>query len=368
MESAFGTNFGGVRIHTDAEANKLNRELSALAFTTGSDIFFRDGQYSPDTSGGRELLAHELTHVVQQSGARVQTKLSVSEPGDQSEQEAERVGAAIARELEVNSKKIDRHPSGVQKKCACADTPGGACPVCRAERSAAGGISDLPASPDDEIVDIPPVTRIMRDGDGGDGGGGDGGGGGGDGGGGDGGGATPATIGCDVPLSMTKVTSGSFQGGLSMEKYYPGFAAEGLWQHGGSAGPFNTGSQVGSNVQLFGTVPSPCKPDQYHLAQTVTYTKAIFNGAHHPKEGVVQDDMAKSGGDYDHAPARQDFLGNGYNISMADPPGINFNGGSNIEFDRSFTTSLVGPGGQVSVSWSTSIKIENGTVTTNTVS
>lgn len=70
MEKAFGTDFSGVKIHTDNQANTLNRSLSARAFTTGSDIFFRSGEYNPSTSGGQELLAHELTHVVQQSGGQ----------------------------------------------------------------------------------------------------------------------------------------------------------------------------------------------------------------------------------------------------------------------------------------------------------
>jgi len=66
MEQAFGNDFGGVRVHTDAEANILNQHLSAEAFTTGQDIFFRQGTYQPNSESGKGLLAHELTHVVQQ--------------------------------------------------------------------------------------------------------------------------------------------------------------------------------------------------------------------------------------------------------------------------------------------------------------
>jgi hypothetical protein len=103
MESAFGADFDGVRIHTDARADQLNRAVNALAFTTGSDIFFRSGQYQPSTSAGQELLAHELTHVVQQGlGSRnVQCKLTVSEPGDECEREASRVAKDISRSLEA---------------------------------------------------------------------------------------------------------------------------------------------------------------------------------------------------------------------------------------------------------------------------
>lgn len=68
MEKAFGADFSGVKIHTDAQANQLNQSIQAKAFTTGQDVFFRRGQYEPTGRVGQELLAHELTHVVQQTG------------------------------------------------------------------------------------------------------------------------------------------------------------------------------------------------------------------------------------------------------------------------------------------------------------
>jgi hypothetical protein len=68
MEQAFGTDFGGVRVHTDPRAHAANQSLSARAFTTGQDIFFREGEYNTGARGGQELLAHELAHVVQQGG------------------------------------------------------------------------------------------------------------------------------------------------------------------------------------------------------------------------------------------------------------------------------------------------------------
>jgi hypothetical protein len=70
MERALGADFSGVRLHTDSEADVLNQQLSARAFTTGQDVFFREGGYSPGSDSGRELIAHELTHVAQQSTAR----------------------------------------------------------------------------------------------------------------------------------------------------------------------------------------------------------------------------------------------------------------------------------------------------------
>lgn len=68
MEQGFGTDFNGVRVHTGPKSDELNRTLSAKAFTTGQDIFFADGEYSPGSATGKEVLAHELTHVVQQDG------------------------------------------------------------------------------------------------------------------------------------------------------------------------------------------------------------------------------------------------------------------------------------------------------------
>lgn len=66
FESRFGHDFSGVRLHTDASAAASVRRLDALAYTVGSDIAFGAGQYQPETSAGRRLLAHELAHVVQQ--------------------------------------------------------------------------------------------------------------------------------------------------------------------------------------------------------------------------------------------------------------------------------------------------------------
>ncbi|WP_199316983.1 DUF4157 domain-containing protein [Chroococcidiopsis sp [FACHB-1243]] len=72
MEQAFGTDFSGVKVHTDAQSHQLNQSIQARAFTTGQDVFFRQGEYNPGSRGGQELLAHELTHVVQQNGGAVQ--------------------------------------------------------------------------------------------------------------------------------------------------------------------------------------------------------------------------------------------------------------------------------------------------------
>jgi hypothetical protein len=79
MEQRIGSDFSGVKVHTGSDAVQLNRDLSAQAFTHGKDIYFGAGKYNPAASEGKHLLAHELTHVVQQSGyiapKRIQRKI-----------------------------------------------------------------------------------------------------------------------------------------------------------------------------------------------------------------------------------------------------------------------------------------------------
>ncbi|SHN27361.1 DUF4157 domain-containing protein [Mucilaginibacter sp. OK098] len=69
MESRFGADFSGVKIHDDSMSAGLNHSLSAKAFTAGNHIYFNNGQYQPQAHSGRHLLAHELTHTLQQSGS-----------------------------------------------------------------------------------------------------------------------------------------------------------------------------------------------------------------------------------------------------------------------------------------------------------
>ncbi|MEH1951244.1 MAG: DUF4157 domain-containing protein [Nostoc sp.] len=70
---AMGADFSGVRVHTDAQSDQLNQSIQAKAFTTGQDVFFRAGAYQPGSKGGQELIAHELTHVVQQQPKQVKS-------------------------------------------------------------------------------------------------------------------------------------------------------------------------------------------------------------------------------------------------------------------------------------------------------
>ncbi len=69
MGAAIGADFSNVKIHTDSNAVEMSNDLNAQAFTHGSDIYFNRGKYDPDSTGGQHLLAHELTHTVQQGAA-----------------------------------------------------------------------------------------------------------------------------------------------------------------------------------------------------------------------------------------------------------------------------------------------------------
>ncbi|HEY8920162.1 MAG TPA: DUF4157 domain-containing protein [Chitinophaga sp.] len=81
MESRFGADFSSVNIHQGNEAAQLSNELNAQAFTVGTDIYFNSGKYAPQTQEGSHLLAHELTHVLQQgNGVQVQ-RAPITDPG-----------------------------------------------------------------------------------------------------------------------------------------------------------------------------------------------------------------------------------------------------------------------------------------------
>ena len=101
MESRFGHDFSRVRVHTSARAAQSARAVNALAYTVGSSIVFDSREYAPETSKGRGLLAHELTHVVAQTGVSTGTpskSLAIGPSDDVHEREADRMGRQIAAE------------------------------------------------------------------------------------------------------------------------------------------------------------------------------------------------------------------------------------------------------------------------------
>jgi hypothetical protein len=96
----FGPSLGDplddVRVHTGPQADTLSAAVSARAFAVGPDLFFGEGEYRPDTAEGDRLLAHELTHVVQSRDAPASGPLTVSQPGDALEREADRAADELA--------------------------------------------------------------------------------------------------------------------------------------------------------------------------------------------------------------------------------------------------------------------------------
>ncbi len=106
MGAAFGHDFSGVRVHTGAEAAGLSDDLNARAFTVGSDIAFGPGEYQPGTMIGDALIAHELAHVVQQSGGKgVSSPQSKTDHGhDGLEEEADVAAAGAVSSLWLDAK------------------------------------------------------------------------------------------------------------------------------------------------------------------------------------------------------------------------------------------------------------------------
>jgi hypothetical protein len=308
MESAFGAHFSGVRIHTDDVADGVARDYGAHAFAVGHHIAFGAGKYRPGTPIGDALLAHELAHTIQQRDVPESVAGLSWEGGEESPLEMDANRAAL----------------GAMKRLYPGYTQGLKRPVETA---------------------LPQMKSALRlsscD---------------------CGGGTTNAN--CGTPVRMRKVTSGAFEGGKTMDDYYPDLAGSGLYAHPGTAGPFDTGTQAGSNVQLIGEIPPGCSPGDYHLEQTVHFATAVFDGTHHAREGQTWDDIAASGRTEAAAPFRQVW---GNNVSMADPPSINYSTLTTVDLDRDFVTSLRGPSGRVSVNWSTSIRVRAGAVTVNTV-
>ena len=105
MEPHFGHNFSNVRVHTNAKAAESAHAVNALAYTVGRNIVFGEGQYAPQTSKGKSLLAHELTHVVQQGGF-ASGPINMNSPNDTGESEANHTASSILMEHKANVKPL----------------------------------------------------------------------------------------------------------------------------------------------------------------------------------------------------------------------------------------------------------------------
>jgi hypothetical protein len=96
MEQHLGHDLSAVRVHTGSGAEALSRSVQAEAFTSGADVFFAPSKFDPASRSGRSLLAHELTHVVQQSSGTAGEGSRVSHPDEPTEVQAKGVGEAVA--------------------------------------------------------------------------------------------------------------------------------------------------------------------------------------------------------------------------------------------------------------------------------
>jgi hypothetical protein len=96
LEPQFGYDFSSVRVHTDDGAARASRAIGAVAYTAGTDIAFDTGRYAPHSPAGRALLAHELTHVAQQSHASLDSAPSIAPTGGAAEHEADHAAAVVS--------------------------------------------------------------------------------------------------------------------------------------------------------------------------------------------------------------------------------------------------------------------------------
>src|SRR5207247_3695150 len=117
--------FSSVRVHTDTKATESARAVNALAYTVGSDVVFGAGQYQPTINEGRKLLAHELTHVVQQTQTSgfIQHNLEIGDSDDSSEREADQLAQALTSRQIRFTGGVSRSQPIVQRKCGTALGP-----------------------------------------------------------------------------------------------------------------------------------------------------------------------------------------------------------------------------------------------------
>lgn len=112
-----GADFSGVRVHTDAQSDQLSQSIQARAFTTGQDVFFREGAYDPGSRSGQKLIAHELTHVMQQNAAVVRsTPQSGSTPSrlkPRTKDEIQRT--VVVRVSDYGSEPIEEDPKNINE-------------------------------------------------------------------------------------------------------------------------------------------------------------------------------------------------------------------------------------------------------------
>ena len=354
MEPRFGHDFSRVRVHTGEKAAESARAVNALAYTVGRDVVFDTGQYAPATDAGRRLIAHELTHVVQQGNSAGGHASTVSRPSDPHEREAAEVSERLTRMPASASEPPSfdgSASSALQRQETEEAAPVGAAEeegyeVAPEELMILPRLSMLPQDAGPETASFAATGTLQRQ--------------------------APAASHCDTPEQMRKVISGTFEGGKTLDDYFPDLVGRGVWGSNNKAGPFDNGTRAGSSVQLIGELPIPCDSSTAPttLGQTATIVRARADGKKimekgKPLEGQTIDDIARSGRDQSKPPFRQTWVGA---VSMADPiSGIPYSTLKSYEWEVNLTTSLTGAGGSVSVNWGVTVEAAGGKVTKNEV-
>lgn len=138
MESSLGHDFSDVRVHTDAKASESAKAVNAHAYTSGTDVVFQSGNYAPDSDAGKRMLAHELTHVVQQksgpvSGTPAPGGIMLSDPGDSFEREADHMADKVLSGGRAEVAAAPVSGPGIQRLAAEEEEPVQGCFVQREE-------------------------------------------------------------------------------------------------------------------------------------------------------------------------------------------------------------------------------------------
>lgn len=168
MEARFGHDFGSVRVHTGSAAETSAAAVDANAYTLGRDVVFGAGHDDPGTRTGLRTLAHELTHVVQQSGSGSlgpQAELRIGDAGDRFEREADAVAAAIVESAPVQRITVGGGPASTLARCGPGPSTPCECESCSGvggtvQRQSSGGTA--PATTASSTVPRPAVLPMTE--------------------------------------------------------------------------------------------------------------------------------------------------------------------------------------------------------------
>lgn len=156
-----GSSLADVRVHADPPAHALARSVAARAFAVGPDVYFAEGEYRPGTPGGDRLIAHELTHVVQQRGAAAGGALRVADRGGPAEREAQAVAAAAVAPRSAATERGGRAPTRPAVT--------GHAPVAAIQRTPAADLDEMAEAGEAQAaadrahdVNQPPAARVSN--------------------------------------------------------------------------------------------------------------------------------------------------------------------------------------------------------------